>query len=387
MAATVDATIKDRQPQVVLKIESTEGADSSPVVATDDIWFEEFSWDLQQDPLKRRGTSNRRAGVIQGAGAMHFIWSGTTDIQMETIASGADNTNAPTCGPLLRCCGFSEITSDATDDSLTYQLVDDNGESATIKVFDINADNSSQNRATLLGSRGNLVISYEWGQLLQLAASGFAIPNATMASNLTVTDAASSGSVFSADKPMVAKGGVDKIVDLSDDSLYGGGTIGTPTNTVQVISLSIDCMNNPVEHGGTAAGAGIARIRHNPDTPVASLVVEQTNFDDWSPYVSRAATQTFECNFTFATPGTSGDTVQIVFYGQIVGDITQGESDGRKTWEFSMELLYPEDPSDGAPSVGTSAAQTMDAGTNKGLGIDTATTTIASSLTLQFRSQ
>lgn len=385
-------TILAGRYQVVAKVETTEGADVSPAVGTDDIWFESFSWSYDQDQIQRTGIANRRSGVKDAVGAAHLSWQGSKDIQMKTIASGIAS-EAPECDPLLRCCGFTRVLGGSTDDTITYFLTDDKCESATIKVLDCNHLDNDQNKATLLGARGNVNISFEAGDTVKLEASGMAVPHSTVANNVTVTGSAATGSVYSEERPLVAKGVNTEIVDLANaggfgaDSLYGAGTLGSPSNQVDVLSLSIDLGLSPVEHMGISAGAGVKRIKLDATAkPTASLVVEQTMLNDWSPYVLRDAAAAIECDFTFTQPGASANTLQIVFYAQIVGTIDQGDQDGRKTWGLSLVLLYPEDH-DGDPVAGVSAAQLLEkSGTaNSGLGDDTNITALASSLALQFR--
>jgi hypothetical protein len=255
--------------------------------------------------------------------------------------------------------------------------------SFTLEAYEVNSTNDDLNVTKMTGCRGNLTLGFTPGERIMATASGNGVYSSSSISSAT-PDSGAEVLTYPSEKPMMAQG-TTKVINLDDsDSLYGGGTLASPSNEVLVRSLEIDCGMSVAEHVGLSGTAGVARVHlHGGEGPTASMVVEQVNIDDWNPYDMRDSSTAVECNFTFTQPGDT-NTMQIVFYGQIVGAIDEAESDGLKTWGLTIKMRYPEDATDGDPALGLSPSQTIVEGTNQGLGEDPATALPPTVLAIQF---
>jgi hypothetical protein len=75
--------------------------------------------------------------------------------------------------------------------------------------------------------------------------------------------------------------------------------------------------------------------------------------------------------------------MQVLFYGFLTS-VEMDEIDGRHVYNCSVDIAYPEDPTDGVPAVGNSPAQAFAAGTNQGLNVVPDTALTPGLLAIQF---
>tara|TARA_A100001391_G_scaffold102320_1_gene68095 strand:- start:25 stop:462 length:438 start_codon:yes stop_codon:yes gene_type:complete len=125
------------------------------------------------------------------------------------------------------------------------------------------------------------------------------------------------------------------------------------------------------EQMGLSSTAGVGRVYlHGGEGPTANMVIEQVAVGDFNPWTIRDNQTVIECNFIFTQPGGSNQ-MQVVFYGQIVGEIDEAENDGVRTWGLTLKMRYPEDPSDGSPAVGFEPSHPIKGDTaNRGVQAD-----------------
>ena len=362
---------------VYVEVEATYNTNPTPGEA-DVLYVEDFTKSYTRDNIERTGVSRGHpGGFLSVPGAAHQTWSLSAEMCPQDIET-ANDSDAPNIDPVLRGCGFVR-TSDSDDATHTYTLDPSNHESFTLEAYEVDSANADVVKTVMTGCRGNATLSFNPGERIMCSASGSAVYGTAISS----TGVGAATLTYPADRAMVASGTV-KLINLDDNSLYGGGSVGSPGNAVLVRSLEIDCGMSVNEHMGLSATAGVGRVYlHGGEGPTANLVVEQVEIDDWDPWSLRDDQTAIECNFTFTQPGGS-NTMQVVFYGQIVGDIDEAESDGLKTWGLTVKLRYPED-ADGVPAVGYSPSQTIKAGTNQGIGLDPASALPATVLAIQFR--
>lgn len=362
---------------VYCKTESTYNTNPSPV-ETDVLYVEEFSKAYSRDNIERGGISpGHPGGFLSVPGPAHQTWSLSAEIRPKDISS-ANDADAPNVDPLLRGCGFVR-SSDSTDNTHTYTLDPSNHESFTLEAYDIDSAKANAVKTVMTGCRGNTTISFTPGERIMLSASGNAVYGASI---ITDTGVGPAVLTYPSEKAMVASA-TTKLINLTDNSLYGGGSLGTPSNEVLVRSLEIDCGMSVSENVGLSGTAGVARVHlHGGEGPTANMVVEQVVLADWDPWSLRDDQTAIECNFTFTQPGDT-NTMQIVFYGQIVGEIDEAETDGLKTWGLTFKMRYPED-ADGDPAVGFAPSQTIKAGTDQGIGLDPTVALPSTVLAIQF---
>ena len=367
--ATEDQLIIDDRGIVLGGIETTYGTAPSLAVANA-LYVSDVSFDFEEDQLARTPLSPERQGVLSVFGAARVTYSMSTEIAMQTI-SGADGSDAPHCDVMLRAAGFTR-TADAGDKAYIYVLNSNGGESAAFEIYQMEAGGVDANLTLIRGARHSFSLDFVAGEVLSLSCDGIGLANTTVRNTVAASAAVDKGITWYSDKPFVGRNAAHlEVVNLGDDTVYGGGSLGDPDNTLEVLSLSVDGAMNVSEQRGLKPAGSDGRIRLAPDGPATmSVVIEAARIGDigvFNPYTLRSDNSPLEFRIKF-TDG--ANHMALNAYAQIVG-ISKESTDGRQVYSLDCELRYPED-TDGDPSVGLDPEQKFEQGTNKGLFLDLA---------------
>ena len=374
---------------ILAKIESSYGTDATPG-ALDVVYVEDFEATYSQDMRPRAGLQPEAQGLMSVPTGGHVSWAGTIEIQPQTITTAA--TQSPIGDMFLRAVGFSRH-ADTTDKSITYALRSSEHESVSIWMSEANSDNTDCNRIKIIGARADFSLSIIPGDIITLAMSnGFGVAQALTGTAATQTDnvikdkgSALTSVTYSAEKPLLGHNATARLIDNSDGTVYGGGSIASPNNDLLVRSCVINGNMAPTEQLGISAAQGIGRVALRPVMHSLDLTLEQTSLGTFDPYVLRANSTSFEVNLTFPQPGAAGNTLQVACFGQIV-DIAQGEDGGNKTYDLTLELRYPRS-ADGTTATGLAPANTItddSSGDARGIDLTPASAYPATKLLLQF---
>jgi hypothetical protein len=357
---------------VLGKVEATPGT-AEALTTAEAIYVEEMTFSYSMDNISRRPVSPGRQGSMSRAGKKRVEWTASTEMAMPDAFAVASKVPHPDV--LLKSCGFArQDVSDAAFEGAFYVLQASNHSSATLQAFTFTADGADANVGSARGARSDFSISVnpDDGRIMLGLSGGRALEHATPATTYTNSTGASRAVTYYADKPFLAHSMFAAIVNLSDDSVYGGGSIAGPDNTLQVVNLTINGAMSPTEQTGIAASSGVARQRLAPADPVTmSLTLEEARIGStgaFDPYALRDAEQALEIRLKSNQNDISGNTneLSIHAYAQIVG-VSRTAANGRALWDLELELRYPEDAADGDPPVGVSPTQVFKAGTNTGL--------------------
>jgi len=366
----------------LLKAESTYGTDPS-VAVTDFMNFDEFDLNFEEDTIERGGRSPQRIGWRSLAGQQTMSWSCMMEMLMQAITVADGSTDLPQVDPLLRACGFDRVDNTLNQDAYTYVCTRNQEGSFWVQNYMVNENMDSLNVMTARGCRGSFTIEFTAGERVMLSCDGMGKTNGGV-STFSHADRAPDDVTDTTDDPImtIAATNGSKFIDLADlvpegstardgtgTALYGGGTIATPSNLVDVMSMTINGNMNPVAHRGFGAGRDPHRIFMDAqERMTADISFEVCDQDDWNPYALRYRSP-IEFNFTFKSDIPAGtSTMQVLFYGFLTS-VEMDEIDGRHVYNCSVDIAYPEDPTSGVPAVGNSPAQEFEAGTNQGLNV------------------
>lgn len=364
-------------------LESTYGTTPS-IAGTNAIYVESAQAQYVRDPIRPGGKAPGRRGRKSYPGRVHVPWDLETDVQVRVIADPPIAANVPPIDPILQGCGFQRVLGGAGQNSIGYFLRSHGFGSWSFYDHWTNEANDDEVRIIGRGARGSTRWSLGDDGRLMVSASGFALPQATLADTLASTGAAASTAVVYPDlAPLVYQGARTRIHRLDTDGVYGGGSLASPGNAAALLDFSVDTDMAPAEDLGGHAAGGIARISLRPVEPVLmTLTVEATDESEWSWHTLRDGA-TLSVDVRPVAAGVSARTCQMLMHGQVV-DIAAGGA-GRRTWQVTVEGRWPEDSTDGAPAVGTSPGSTFTAGTNEGLDeIPTGATPVPAIFALLF---
>ena len=354
------------------------GEGSAPT-ADDVIYCEDVATDQVTDMISRVGLSPERPGFRPIDGMQHGTISLTTECRPKIQTPPLTDDDSPDIDALLRASGWVRQDDDA---NIAQTYVATSGytvDSAYVEVYESNSDqaggDASQTKWSYLGTRFDWSFTWNAGERWMWTFDG-------AAKTVTQTDTAQSwiteesGSLdYGTEHPLVAKSVSGAgLVNLTGDVVFGGGTVADPSHALAVLSLSASGNMGMAEQESAFASGAVGRVSLTPVDPMTiECVVEQSDISgsDWDPYAIRDSGDAVEVNYTLTATGTGGSTVtaQIVAYGMITG-IAKGDSNGRKTWSLTLEVVYPESASDGGATnaAGENPGQTFEAGTNIGLG-------------------
>jgi len=234
---------------------------------------------------------------------------------------------------------------------------------------------------------------------MMLSLEGLGLSNGGTSTVAAKGSGASASITDSAFDPVIVVADASKIIDLdatttrdgTDASVYGGGTVGSPSNTVDVLAMTINGNMNPTPHMGFSGGRDPARIWLDAQEEVtAEIQVEATGVGDFNPYVLRNRAP-LEFNFTFVSDESTAiltHTVQVLFYGWIT-NVTPEDVDGRSVWTLEVSLTYPEDQTQPSTvTAGVKPSQTFQSSVTMGQGLNVdpdESTMPPGMLALQFR--
>lgn len=348
------------------EMESTYGTE--PTMDLNDVLYvDSFEAIYSRTVEPRTGHAPYRAGfppVVTGA---ELTWTATGEVAVRAISDPPVAADAPTFDPILRLCGFQRVLGGAGQNSISYFLRTYGFESSTIYGLSTNNAGDDENRTRIRGARGSLKLSFQAGKKVTWDAAGGGIPQATIANTSASTGAGPAAVVYPKLPVVVAQGARVKLIRLDTDALYGGGTLAVPTYSALVLSCEIDCNMNIQHQAGLSGIAGVARVMPVPREPVKiSLVIEEVDESEWSPFVLRDGEVPLEINMRFPCASNTARTMQVVCYGHIV-NVTRGNEGEHRTWALDIETAWPEDATDSDPAVGTTPAQLIVTGTNQGL--------------------
>lgn len=363
---------------------------TDPTLGTTDAkYLRAWSCDVDLTNVPRRGVSPGAPGFKPTKSTSQIPFSGEAEVKCPTIAS-ADSTDRPEIDPILYAAQW-RLTSDATDKTHTYVLsrsgsqisafydtVYDEDDSDGVKITGLDA----QMMARLMWEAGDdprLIVAFEG------TAAGFQTTG-DWSDVLADTGAGSIAATYATEDPALALGATIKLVDLRDNSLFGGGSLASPSNLLMMRSFEF----NPGQAVNTQKGAqplgGLGRIRSiQNEAATISVVVEATVLADFNPRDWELDMAPVEVNCVFSSPSATGNTVQFLAYGfvtKVQGPVGQ-EADGARLYQIDIQVGYPED-SDGSPAVGISPNQEFKAGTNQGLGLQPTATLSKGVACLQF---
>lgn len=311
-----------------------------------------------------------RAPVMAGAMVELNMESELVLPTLDGSGAGIDSSQYPTIHDVLHAAQAKQIV-DNTDETITY-IFPSRGNQGSVWYDElINEDESDTN---LLKCEGAAVaLTWEWAhnEVLMVSAEGKAL--GFKATGLPVDIYGSGGApggVNESDKtPEVGLGATIRIIDLSDDSLLGGGTLASPSQNVQVKRVSANYGYEVQEDGGlNSTGGPSAILVKRTGLGTIEVDVQVQDAAEWNPYTkmfdSNGDPVPFELDFRLQNGTRHG---QFLHYGFLV-DVGEPELDGPRLYQtLTFELASPEDPTDGDPAVGVNSNQRFAAGTNQGL--------------------
>ena len=384
-----NTTFPEQRQYAFFGVENPYANPANPT-GPDVLYFEEgdFTWSREILMRPRGAASPGRSGFRPCATEQHCVWSlSNQEVAMIDIVT-ADDADAPPQDKLFRCCGFERV-SDVATRTHTYILRPYGHESISIRAFDVDRTDSDNQEVTIIGARADFTLNWENGDFFRISNDGMGLvldedPFIDMRS--TLAGSTVEAPVYYDLKPFVCKGGTIKILNLDDgDAPYGGGDKATLLNEVLLKRFDVSGNMNPVmQHGGSSTAA-VGRIALRPtDMVEATLVVEQTAYTEWHPWNQMFQGQRLECNFLLEQPGAPNNTLQILFYGQVM-TVSRGIEEGERSWEMSVMLLHPADAAGGVIGAGDDPNQQFNTGTDQGLIATPAGGLVPGILALQFR--
>lgn len=270
------------QREVWAKRETTFGSDPTPS-ASNVVFVKDMTVRFSEEPLERLGASPQGPGFRPAVGSNYFEFSFGTELDLVTIAAG-DSTDRPNCDFALYGGGWVE-SADSTDKTHTYVLGTHTEQGVTLYVTDFNSAGDNGRRTKLIGSQWGTRISWEAGQIVMIECDGAAKGAATPSTVIANLGSGPAAVTYPTTSPVVAVGAVLRLQNLADNSVYGGGTLASPTNGLALTSFSFDSGVSAVPQKGANATGGVTRIRAvRTAAPTLELSVEVTDLDEFDPY-------------------------------------------------------------------------------------------------------
>lgn len=366
--------------KVLAKEETTSGTKEA-LVSADAVFFEELEWQYASDNIQRLPLAPERHGVRSVEGPTRITWSGSTEMALPDQFAGTAIGAPPHPHVWLKACGFSaQFEGAGTDKVGLYVLQSTNHASISFEAMEFTADGTGVDYIQARGARCGWELSIADGERVRLnLVNGLATEASTASqtyqasTNAAADQPASKAVTYYVDKPFVANRGTTTVefVDLSNDDVYGGGSLGSPAGNFQIISANFNGNMEPEEQ----RGLGAQRNRLAGAGPVTgTIIIEEGLISDasaWDPYALRRNGTPLEFRFKIdQTDATGDDTFFAVnCYCQIVG-VNHAEAGKRRVYELEVEVKYPEDAADGDPEVGESPSQKFDYQATKGLYVD-----------------
>ena len=349
---------------VLVKKEASYGSDPTPA-AGDYIYFDTFTATPKQDALPRVGRTGAGPGLKAARGGSRVPFSYETELVLPTVTTAAfSDADLPTIDALMHAGGW--VRRDDTAGGVIYVLADYHSQSSTFYHYSGNEAVDNANLVKMIGAVAPITWEWSAGERIKVSGEGMALGYATSGASTDVfaaTGAARPSITADAGNPAVATNMVVKIIDLSDDSLYGGGTLASPGNNLLVTRAAFNPGQTTNEQLGLSGVGATARIRaYRDNVATLELTLEVTDQDEFDPLTLEADAQALEISLKAVEGNNEG---LFLIYGVIV-DHEFSEANGIKYYDLTIEAIYPEN-SGGSPAAGLKPDQPFTAGTNQGL--------------------
>lgn len=296
-----------KQEGILVKIESTPGTDSTPVVADNAVMVEELSWSFAGARVIDRMATKPSFGRLPPlyAGKLMEL---TCTVELK---GGSAAGVAPEYGPLLRACGMGQTI--VTDTSVEYAGVSTAHEYATIYYYE---DGSLYK---MHGVQGTVEIACAAGEIGKLSF--------TMTGHVVgPTDAALPTFAFSAVVPApfigatFVAGSYPSVIDSLSFSL--GNVIVMP--------------NDPNDDDGYGLILITDREYTGSFDPQATLIATDDPIGDWVAGTAKAIG-------TGVVGSTAGNRWEIDFPTAYYTEISPGDRDGIRTFEIGFMAAGDDD--------------------------------------------
>jgi len=348
-------------------------AQASPGVAEDlsgggakTAYVTDFSIDPQREVIERRLISPEQHGIPSIITNESMSVSMTGDIILQTITS-ANASDLPIGGFHEALVGSGwEITSDSTDKTHTYVLTSGPGTELTFRQYMLNIDNSKHRIKQAYNVRGDLSISGNAGEVVTYQFDGVGANSFNAVESLV--ESAYSGTITfpsATQQPLVLKNCTVQIYNIDEDLLYDGGELGTPGVDGNFLGFTFNANRNPALRKNANASDGISGSYLDGDRPSLDLVVEMNDLIIDQFQKNRDA---FEIRITIPQPGANNNTMTLVCYAHLDGELSPAEvGDGIFNVTLPFLLSYPADPSDNSPEAGTNPWAAWGTASNRGV--------------------
>lgn len=367
-------TINGNKAAVLAKIETTSGTDAAPALNTDDASWEEFNWNLSPTIRNRKIINPFGPGFRHSIGLVEADFSAVQTIQLDAIPTG-DATDVPSHDLAARISGWTR-TSNATDKTHTYWLIREEVETATVKFLQAFDGADDYNITELLGCMSDFELSMEPGEpWLYALVNGFAVSQPASAMFAEGGAALTTTYAHDDEGDVRAESNTVHLYVPSTGVLYGGGSLGTPTQSVDVAGYSLRG-NRGVTQQKTIGGAfGVKRNRPSAvDRPSTSFQLEQTGYGDLNPFQLLLDGVVFYLGIDTVSPTDADVVMRVGHYLQFTDVSDGGDVDGRRVWDCEADVIFPADVDDNTPAAGASPSQIWRAATGLGLFNDTSIT-------------
>ncbi len=369
-------TIDGNEAVIVAKIETTSGEDEDPTIGDDDAPWEEFEWTINPSIRKRRIISPHEPGSGHSLGLTTLGWSAKQTMQLRSITAG-DDTDVPSFHLAARISGWT-WQGNATDKSHTYFLQRKDSTTATIKEHRAHNGANAYNTTELLGAMADFEFSFEAGEPWMFdLVDGFALTQDPSAMFGQGGAALNTSYVHQSAADVRAESNVIRVyIPGAAPTLYGGGTLGTPDQTVDLVSLKFKGNRSIAQQKTVGGSFGVKRQRpDNSESPTVEFVLEQTGYDDFNPFALLMNGTKLYLGFDGTSPSNALVKARGAMYCQLTDVKDGGDVDGRRTWVCTADLVWVADVADNDPAPGTSPSQAWAAGAaapdDLGLFIDT----------------
>lgn len=332
-------------------VESTYGVDANPSPTADAIYAEEPEANQETEALERTGEAPRRPGWRSVDGPETNTVGFQTEIRAMSVV---DANSRPHEHALLVAIGgpatpgFQTV---GTLNILSYPIQDFGYSGVTVDKYEenINGDGNGTLKK-LVGCRGTGEYQKENNQKIMvqstLTAKSWSVSDYT---GIAINDIEWNNSNGVDRLPMVYKAATIVISTMDGLTVYEGG----------VMSAAAPLEMNPEIHRVANSSSGIERVWLRPDVNMMqTFVVEAIPIADFDPYALRLARTVVKIVERIPAQDSvpvGKDYVEFVSYATIRSITNNANVDGRRAWEFEMEMLWgettPGDPGD--PTVVT----------------------------------
>lgn len=328
------------------KVQSAEGTASNPAVGTDDMYFEQFDVEPDITLIERLGLSPYSPGFKSARGASVMRGSYRTELKFPTL------TASPALGdidqhPTLYAAGWKGTATNgggAGTDSIIYVLNARPKQFTHFRKYVYNDTNDAGWRFDCLDTVMTSVL--EWSAADRFMISGDLLAQgfkATGAASDRMADSGARGApVLSTDDPIVVKGAAVSIWDVDSGVMYGGGSVGSPTQTgLQCFSFKFDPRAELDVDLGSGSNSGVARVRNRLRArPLLNLGLELDDLANWFPWDLINSGAHIVVSVEIPDPNQSGMICQFLMHGQATA-APMGEFGGVRSIDFTLEGLYP----------------------------------------------